>query len=568
MKRRDFLKYGGAGLAGLAFGGFLGESAKLPLLLESSALAEGRPWRFGVMADTQWRGNHDAQNPGTVAAGIIRHLNQRFIAHDVKFVIQVGDLVDKEVDSPNGSTERTMPVRAAAAQELYDAGIGFFPLRGNHEGSQLAATEFQTLYPQARGLGDHLCDAGSFSSPFPSLDGLSYSFDFRNVRFVLLDQFTRTDGSNYLGSSHNNILDQLDWIDTQLSTRQRGAHAFVFSHKNLIGQNHADCLFGANPASNIDGRNEFIRSLQSNNVRYCLGGHDHMHHRSIVLSPDGSAAVEQIICSSNSYKFYIPLNPSNDDRYNIPAREKNIAQELFTLGYYIFTVQGPLVSVDYYSTTHGQDYGDLDLLDTPEDVHFYLRESFGYSLNGKEFLVAQGGSYTVVEDRSSHSVAKILSGTNEDTEVDYSHRPFHKTVKTGWSPGNRTTASDVFSLWGMARNLSLWDANLTGELPNMDKSNETDVYTLSLSYDHHRVGPLHHGAGCFGIAARDSDGKWVNAVDLNFGGTKRFVRGPWKAGCGLGAYGLDHSTKTAWAVLNHEGDFAVARELGPAHEHR
>ena len=35
--------------------------------------------------------------------------------------------------------------------------------------------------------------------------------------------------------------------------------------------------------------------------------------------------------------------------------------------------------------------------------------------------------------------------------------------------------------------------------------------------------------------------------------------GPWKPGYDLGTYGVDPGTKTAWAVLDYNADFAVAR---------
>jgi hypothetical protein len=64
-----------------------------------------------------------------------------------------------------------------------------------------------------------------------------------------------------------------------------------------------------------------------------------------------------------------------------------------------------------------------------------------------------------------------------------------------------------------------------------------------------------------GIASIDAEGKWVNAVDLNFGGIKRFVSGPYKPGYGLGAWGFDPTTSNAWAVLNYNADFAVVERL-------
>ena len=90
--------------------------------------ASGEPWKFGVMSDTQWTAPDDPAkaNPNGVAVSIINQLNQQFINHGVKFVIQVGDLTENGYDAD-------IATRAAAAQPLIDARIGFFPRRGNHE---------------------------------------------------------------------------------------------------------------------------------------------------------------------------------------------------------------------------------------------------------------------------------------------------------------------------------------------------------------------------------------------------------------------------------------------------
>jgi hypothetical protein len=547
-------------------------------------MAFAEPWKFGVMADTQWKANLDGQNPGTVAVGIISQLNTEFINHGVEFVIQVGDLVDVETDGLNGdATRRNMPVRATAAQALYEALIGFYPLRGNHEGSGTAALEFQGLYPQAVDSGSHVFGATNFSSPFATLNGLSYSFDFNNARFVLLDQFKRTDNTDNTGGTNNNILDQQSWITNRLSTRSADTHAFVFSHKNLIGQNHVDDLLGSNPTGNPVGRSTFISSLESNGARYHFSGHDHMHHRSIVEAPNPNADgtysnVQEIMCSSNSYKFYIPqgtagqreriVDPitkavtlggtlsspdplqTNDCIYNVlvaggTIRETPIQQELFTVGYYIVTVDGPRVTVEHYSSPNGCG-GDCDLTETPV-LTFSKRETFGYSLNGQEFLIDQGQSYTSVQDAFNGTTAKILAGTNGSNATDSAGRALTKGVNTGWAPkiaGARRwdddTFSDILTLWGMA--------DLGSE--------QTDVYTLSMSYD--KMLPIQLGKGLLGLATKDENGDWVNAVDLNFGGAKKFILGPWKPGYGLGTYGIDLKKKTAWAVINYNGDFAVA----------
>jgi hypothetical protein len=504
--------------------------------------ASAEAWKFGVMSDTQWTVADDGKSPNSVPVGIINQLNSQFINARVKFVVQVGDLTD------NGSNV-ALDTRAAAAQELYNAGIGFYPFRGNHESSQAAALHFLMDFPQTRGTGTNVFGATNFSSPFSNLNGLSYSFDYGNARFVMLDQFIRTDGT---GSTNNNIIDQQTWVGTALSGKPANGHAFVFGHKNLIGQNHTDVLFGANPSSNPAAQNAFMGSLATNNVHYYISGHDHVHQRSLITSPDGTAQVQEIIGASNSSKFYIPLgNPllpgttNNDVRYDNPTRETSIIQERNSIGYYIYTVDGPCVSVDYYSSKAYPtlDSGEYLIYATPT-LNFVKQETFGYCLNGKEFLVRQGQPYTVVKDSFANTTAQILSGSNGSMAMDGSLRPLTNAVETGWTPGNDETASDILHLWGMANNLG---------------SGQTDVYALSMSYDPKQVSKEMIHKGMFGMVTKDEEGHWINAVDMNFSGARAFVSGPWDPSYKLGTYGIDANTHTAWAVINYNGDFAVSR---------
>ncbi|SDW12777.1 metallophosphoesterase family protein [Thiocapsa roseopersicina] len=555
MNRREFLTFGSMGLTGLALSG----SNLSWLMREASAanLKSGKPWKFGVMADTQWKATADPLNPATCAVEIIETLNRQFIDAGVSFVVQVGDLVDKEywVNPQTSVLERTLPYRAAAAQTLYDNGIGFFPLRGNHEASITAAAELPALFPQTLGEGHNLFGVSSVvASDKLNLQGLSYAFDFENVRIVMIDQFTRRDGS-VNGSTNDNAVDQVDWVDAVLADRPADSHAFVMAHKNLIGQNHADCLFGSNATTNLDARNRFIGSLDRNRVGAFLGGHDHMHHRSLIASPDVSAVAEQIICASNSYKFYTPRSTPND----IQGCETVVAHELYTIGYYIFTVDGPCMTVEFYSSSHGADYGDVDLAYGPGEHVFHLRERFGYSLNGKSFDVANGESYSIVEDSFGSTEARILSGTNETLaeDVESAGRPLAKTVKTGWRETPPDSASAIFKLWGMTDNLSLYDEALTGLLPDSPGPTVSDTYVLSLSYDGTKVPAPKLRTGHFCLRAKDDKGRWVPAVDRNVGGNKRFVYGRWNGSHGLGTYGVDPDTRTVWAVLNRDGEFVA-----------
>ena len=77
-------------------------------------------------------------------------------------------------------------------------------------------------------------------------------------------------------------------------------------------------------------------------MHYYISGHDHHHSESIVTSPDGRNAVHQIICASDSNKFYALKPPFSD-------HEKPISLKLQQIGYYLCTVDGPHVTMDYYA---------------------------------------------------------------------------------------------------------------------------------------------------------------------------------------------------------------------------
>jgi hypothetical protein len=532
----------------------------LVLILAGPAFAE--PWKFGIMSDTQWPTSPDNKNPNSVAVNVINRLNEKFIQHGVKFVVAVGDVTD------NGS-KLALDTRATFAQALYDAGIGFYPLRGNHESSQAGAVEFQRLFPQTRTGVNNRTPTDAFvtttvygappavttptftvGSNFVSLagfEGLTYAFDYGNARFVLYDQFTPPTGT----PSHSAMTtNDAAFIGAQVAARPAGGHAFVFGHKGFITENHTDTLFGNDPSANPALQNTLMSSLASAGVRYYMGGHDHMHNRANVVSPDGASTVQNIILASDSYKFYIPANPSNDAKYDIPSkgitngpRETELAQELFTVGYYIVTVDGPRVTVDYWASPNGCN-GDCDETNDVIPYSFTKRETFGYSLNGSEFLVPQNASYTVVSDSFQGSTAKILDGANGSATADYVGRPLSHAVDTGWTPRACGTASAALSLWGMS-----------SMVPGL-AANETDTYVLSMGYDREN-GHWKFGTGEFGIQARNAKGDWVPAASLTVAEPK-FIVGPWKRGYELGTYGVDPASKTAWAVVDYQGEFRVA----------
>lgn len=552
-------------------------------------------WSFGVISDTQWTKDDDGYNPNTVAANIIAQIDQKFIEAGVKLVIAVGDTCDS-------GSQVNIDTRALYAQTLYNAGIGFYPLRGNHEaahGSYVnSGLEMRYAFPQiGTGINNNtpadittdlipaedlvnnpaVYNTGStfkvgnyFSEPASinyRNNSVSYAFRFNNATFMLLDQFN-VDGEYYPST----IANQMDWINSTLSSRPANTHAFVFAHKNILGGNHKDNMFGG-PINNNDpgdgygidfgaltpeeqealaakqaAENEFIASMQANDVPVVVSGHDHHHHLSLVTSPDGQSHVHQLITQSDSSKFYTPREPAS-------ANDVPIQQDLDRIGYYIFTVDGTQVTIDYYGDATGGGYYGPD----GGSFNFVKMSTVTYNLNGLDPIVAQGASYsTTIDDTTKASAMEhgfkgtsmsILAGTNGDTSTTNYGKAISKDVTTCWERSERGLASDILALGGMS----------------MLPGDEADQYVLSMSCDDR--GSLRHGN--FGIAAKDEKGNWVNAVNMNVGGGRtEFVSGPWESKYGLGAYGVDPATRTAWAVINYDGSFAIGRGIVPQSHHR
>jgi len=94
-------------------------------ILIGVASAFAQPWKFGIISDTQWTTTDPANQNPIPYREHHQQINQQFIninnsTHDLKFVIAMGDQVD------TGSQANDY-VRALYAQDLYNAGIGFYP---------------------------------------------------------------------------------------------------------------------------------------------------------------------------------------------------------------------------------------------------------------------------------------------------------------------------------------------------------------------------------------------------------------------------------------------------------
>ena len=265
-----------------------------------SAFAE--PWKFGVMSDTQWTCATDpaGTNPNAVSASIIQQINRQFINHGVKFVIQVGDLTD------NGN-DADIAVRAAAAQPLIDAGIGFFPMRGNHEtyatpANNYAIPAFRANFPQTRGLSNTF-GATNFNSPTsvsPDLTGMSYSFDYgdhgNEARFVIIDDWATPSKESTPLATPTATPSPISRLGSAAVLTSTPAAPSTPSSSPTRTSSEKTTRIRSSTATRMRTptmQNAFFASLQNNEVKYYISGHDHIHQRSIIKSPDGFSNVQE-----------------------------------------------------------------------------------------------------------------------------------------------------------------------------------------------------------------------------------------------------------------------------------
>jgi hypothetical protein len=146
-------------------------------------------------------------------------------------------------------------------QPVYDAGIGVYPIRGNHDiGSPAGTTAWNTVFSGAYAVPQN-GPAGEV--------GLTYSAAHKNVFVLALDEYT------------NSMRVNQTWVDAQLAANTR-PHVFAFGHVPAFKVDHADCLddYAAQ-------RDAFWASLKNAGCRVYACGHDHFYDHAVVDDLDG-----------------------------------------------------------------------------------------------------------------------------------------------------------------------------------------------------------------------------------------------------------------------------------------
>jgi MYXO-CTERM domain-containing protein len=208
----------------------------------------------------------------------------------------------------------------------------------------------------------------------------------------------------------------------------------------------------------------------------------------------------------------------------------------------------------------------------------YTTPASGLSSSGTG--TATNGTPVALNSTATVLYYKNSSGTDSTVSMNWRTRTateakFQEPLQGGGLNGSGQVVgyliSDVVSLTGMVNNGSA--------------SGQTDPFVLQVSYTEALLGPdltsaANHEAmgaplGRIYLSWKDNSNTWVNAVAGNFGGSTTFAGATsWLSYYNttssvddysdiadfLGAYGVDPTNNFAWAVLNHNSEFAVIPE--------
>lgn len=217
------------------------------LVVVSLTGCAGPSWRFIVSGDS--RGNDNGVN-----RVILGELAAEVVKRKVDFVLLAGDLVNGYVDQ--AALESQLKTWRDTMQPVYDAGIGVYVVRGNHDvGDPPGITAWNNVFKD------------EFSLPGNGPAGeknLTYSVKHKNAFIVGVDEYVQLRRVNQ------------SWLDSQFAANT-SQHVFVFGHEPAFGARHKDCL-----DDYVAERDVFWASIEEAGGRTYFCGHDHFYNHAQV----------------------------------------------------------------------------------------------------------------------------------------------------------------------------------------------------------------------------------------------------------------------------------------------
>ncbi|MBU0617038.1 MAG: metallophosphoesterase [Planctomycetes bacterium] len=236
--------------------------------LASPSVAD--PWKFIATGDS--RGTDNGVN-----TTILGELATEIVNQSVDLVIFPGDLVTGGVDQ--ATLESQLLTWRDIMQPVYDAGIGVYPVRGNHDlGSPAGVTAWNNVFSGPYGLPQN-GPAGE--------ENLTFAVEHENALFLGLDQYVTPHRVNQT------------WVDEQLAA-SGAPHVFSFGHEPAFEVEHTDCL-----DDYPTRRDAFWHSLEDAGGRTCFAGHDHFcDHARVDDDGDPGNDIHQLVVGTAGAPLY------------------------------------------------------------------------------------------------------------------------------------------------------------------------------------------------------------------------------------------------------------------------
>jgi 3',5'-cyclic AMP phosphodiesterase CpdA len=240
-----------------------------PSSCSAKRYAEQR-WRFIVTGDS--RGDNNGVN-----TAILGELAAEIVKKQVDFVLLSGDLVNGYIDQ--ATMDSQFKTWQDTMQPVYDAGIGVYVVRGNHDlGDPPGITAWNSVFKD------------KFSMPANGPAGeknLTYSVRHKNAFIVGVDEYVRLRRVNQ------------EWLDTQFAANTK-PHVFIFGHEPAFKTEHKDCLddYAAE-------RDMFWASIEKAGGRTYFCGHDHFYnHARVDDDGDPNNDIHQYIIGTAGAPLY------------------------------------------------------------------------------------------------------------------------------------------------------------------------------------------------------------------------------------------------------------------------
>ena len=355
-----------------------------------------KPWRFIVTCDSRGQTNG-------IQVTILSELVEEVTSRGVDFVLFPGDLVSGYVTDGPSEFEAQLRAWIQIVKPVYDAGVGVYVCRGNHEiidvwgrhprpdidPNDNYATRWLNVFGDELFTQQKLPDNGPDGEKY-----MTYSVVHKNAFIVLLD--------GYAGIRHDTVnrVNQ-KWLKAQLSVNT-SPHIFITTHEPAFRAFHADCLDNW-PAE----RDMLWSSIRNAGGRVFLCGHDHFYDHAQVVDEDGDLAndIHQYIIGTAGARLYSWSPPYTGNKSSYTVEQRHHAEEY---GYVLVEVDDLDVTLTWMER-HTKD------LNVPGS--YKPRESWSYVAAPRPIVVRPNGGEKLTAAGAYSITWKTIEGAQVDSVI-------------------------------------------------------------------------------------------------------------------------------------------------------